>query len=515
MTRIVNRKGNNELEEILDEDDDENEGNRNYKKTQNVILHDASVDTSDLQISLTEENRLPSHFLIEKSDFKNLSLKTVNLSLIKSEEAFTLGPIEPSEIIDKDHESLRRVILKFMKTPTEKADAKLMPDKTMEFKKFYWIYPKFMTIFTNGFSAENPEKPYKTFDDVVTCYFNDLYQTPYLASQMQQILINSVYLYEKMEPSVHLFYSFLTNEYDLNEFRFLNILLEYSLNSTEPLISSLMAKEMLTPDDTHIFIKRNKAREIYTSLFPIGDVPKWLNDSINEPNIEYWGFVENCIKKFDDYRKHMWSVIKNGLLLSDCSDTNHITYKQFKNFFGISLPSLTLDEVKSIWNELTIRNKATGKRDDMLDFEALCYYITQKEEIFYEVMRRATPRNFAARYFDLNGSILEALSFIVKRLVYYIPTVNLQMKSNESMFKITCESIRECLFMCDIANAFAHYRMLLHLIDGIYVRDFGSLKLSSKSSDQEVKDFLQHFETRENAVGIFSLSQKKTKTKTT
>lgn len=513
MTRIVNRKGNNELEEILYEDDDQNDAES--RKPQNVILHDASVDTSDMQIQLTEEQPFPSHFLVECSTSKNISLNTVNLSLIKSEEAFSLGPIEPAEIVSKDHEPLRKVILQFMRSPIDKIDSKLMPDQTMEFKKFYWIYPKFISIFTNGLSMENPENPFKTFDDVVTSYFNSLYQTPYLAAQMQQVLVNSIYLYEKMEPSVHLFYTFLTNEHDMDEFRFLNILLEYSLNSTDPQLSSLMTKEMITPEDTRILIKRNKAREVFTALFPIGDVPVWLNDSMTEPNIEYWEFVENCIRKFDEYRRHMWAVIKNGLLLSDCSDTSHITYKHFKSFFGIALPSLSLDEVKSIWNDLTIKNKATEKRDDMLDFESLCYYITQKEELFFEVMKRITPKNFTARYFDLNGSILEALSFIVKRLVYYIPTVYSQIKSGKTLFTVTSESIRECLFMCDIGSAFAHYRMLLHLIDGVFVRDFSSLKLSNRSSEQEVKDFLKHFETREEAVGIFSTDRNKMKSKAT
>ncbi|KAK8858091.1 hypothetical protein M9Y10_013191 [Tritrichomonas musculus] len=517
MDKIVNRKGNEEFEEALYGDDsDDEENNSNTKKISNVILRDVSVDTSDMQIPLNEQLPFSNPFLFERPvASKNLSLKSLDLSLIKSEEAFSLAPLEPAEVVSKDHEPLRRVILSFMKSPLDKVDSKLMPDQTTEFKKFYWIYPKYMTIFTNGLNYENPERPFKTFDDVVTSYFRNMYQTSYLANQMQQVFINSIYIFEKIESSVHLFYSFLTNEYDLNEFRFLYILLEYSLNSTDPQISTLMNKEMLTPEDTQIHIKRSKAREIYTALFPIGDVPKWLNDSINEPNIEYWDFIENCIKKFDEYRNHMWSIIKNGLLLSDCSDTSHITYKQFKNFFGIALPSVSFDEVKSIWNELTTRNKANEKRDDMLEFEALCYYITQKEELFFEVVRRVTPRNFTARYFDLNGSILNALTFIVKRLVYYIPTVYGQMKSNLALFQITGEAIRECLFMCDIPRSFSHYRMLLHLIDGVYVRDLGSLKLSSRSSDQEVKEFLEHFETREKAVGIISLSRSSSKIKST
>ncbi|OHT11863.1 hypothetical protein TRFO_18548 [Tritrichomonas foetus] len=462
-----------------------------------VIYKDACTDTSGLYQD-------DDHF-----DHQRISLKQIdNMTLIESDELFDIEAIHKNTTL-REHAPLRKIIHSFMKSDCKEVDSRIIPDQVAELKKYVWVYPKLISIFLNGFRYEDPEKPFHTFDDIVVGYFNHMYQTSFLSSQMLQSLVNSVQIFEKSDSAVRLFDSFLKVTYDFNQYRFLSCVLEYSINSTEPNITSLIGRESLNPSDTHVIIKRNKAREIYQSIFPVDDVPKWISDSIIDPYIEYWEFLENCIKKFDDHRKHFWAVVKNGLLLSDCSDSSHITFKHIKNFFGIALPSVSHEEVKEIWNELIIRNKATERRGDMLDLEGLTYYLTQKEDLLFEIVQRKTASNFTAKYFEMNGSLLNAVSFIVKRIVYYIPIIEAKVRNKKELFLSTGASIRQCLFMCDVAGSFAHYRMLLHLIDDIHVRNCMNLKLTNNSTDDEVDEFLDHFETREKAVGIIPLTNQK------
>lgn len=476
--------------------------------------HQIQANSSVSSIKSELINRQNSVIFEKSPHHENNDNQSNDLMMMDSDDIYQLPDIQKEEKVEhnKGHSSLRQLIFTFMKSPCEYRPSKLHPDQNADLKKYFWVYPKCLMIFINGPKIENSNQIY-SFDDIIISYFNQSYQTEYLSSQMLQSMVNSVVVYEQIDPFIHLFHSFLINEHDLNEFRFVNVLLEYSISLTEPLISTLVENDSLLPKDTIVHIKKKRAREIFTILFPIGEIPNWLSESSAGTDIDYWEFIEQCLEEFDKYRKHFWMILKNGLLLCQCMDNDHITYANYKNLFGITLPNMSMSEIKHSWKELITKNQATGKRVDVLDFESLCYYITSKERIFFDVMNRVTLKNFSARYFELDAHLLTVIAFIIKRLVYYIPTVSQYLTSNLAMFNRTGEAIRESLFMCDISGAFAHYRMLLHLIDGVFVRDCANLVLSTNSTEDEVNKFLDHFKLREEVVGIITLSSNNQSTK--
>ena len=461
-----------------------------------VELKDASVDTHDIPQTKEEVKR---NFLVD--------WKSTDELLIKS-DVFNIKTVD-AEFRTSPHTSIRKIIHELMQSPSEYCQVRLIPDHEAELKKYHWVFSKIISIFLNGMRYEKPEKPFSSFDDVVSGYFGHMYQTSFLAQQMLQSLVNSVQVFEKSDPAVHLFHRFMSHDFDFNQFKFLSCILEYTINSTSPKVMSLIGQDALIPEDTNVIISLESACSIYDSLFPNEEKPQWLNPIKLSKTVEYWFFMENCINRFDECRKHIWSIIKNGFLLSDCTDINHITFRHYRNFFGLTLPTVTHEEIKQSWNELIVRNKATDKVGDMLDFDAISYYLTHKEKFFLEILKMKTSKTFHSRFYELNGSIINAIQFIVKRVVFYIPVIAENIQGRQKMFKNTGRSIREALFMCNIVQAFSHYRMFLHLVDGIHVRDISSLKLSNSSTEQDVKKFLHHFETREKAVGIYAIDPKK------
>jgi hypothetical protein len=199
--------------------------------------------------------------------------------------------------------------------------------------------------------------------------------------------------------------------------------------------------------------------------------------------------------------------VKAACFLGDCSDLSHITQRQFTNFIGLTLPMVTLAQNKQLWFELSTRNSANGRDSLSLELEDLTYMITQREQFFLAVMEVRLSPNFSSVFFDFNASVLKAIAFIINRLIYSIPVIDTESADANSRLKKLAKCLRECLFNCDIAGAFLHYREMLHVIDGVLLGDTRGIRLTHTSTLAEVTILFQHFLDREKAVGLVQVKK--------
>jgi hypothetical protein len=317
---------------------------------------------------------------------------------------------------------------------------------------------------------------------------------------MTQSIIQSAQILEAMDPIIELFNLFLHNEYDMAQFRFFTLAIDYSLGFVSPPVSDLMKEETLTPSDTNLTIPVPKAIAVYRSIFPFDSGQPAFDTG--QPTVGYWTLMHVCIKKFDASRHHLWNVVKAACFLGDCSDLSHVTQQQFTNFVGLTLPMVTLAQNKQLWFELSTRNSASGRDSLSLELQDVTYIITQREQFFLAVMEVKLAPNFSSVFFDFNSSLLKAIAFIINRLIYSIPVIETESADANSRLKKLAKFLRECLFNCDIAGAFLHYREMLHVIDGVLLGDSRAIRVNSTSTPAEVAILLQHFLDREKAVGL-------------
>jgi hypothetical protein len=460
-----------------------------------VELVDISVDTSDL-VAL----RMPV------SGSKSLmSIHRVTPREDHTPEAVQLPPEVEVEPPPPEHSTLRALCYRFMQIEVPPPNFVLSMDTKSEFKKFFWVYPKVLSLFIQGLKFEDPARPWQSFESVVIGYMSSLYQTNFLTQQMINSLIQSSQILEVADPALQFFNLFLRNEYDMAQFRLFSTLLEYSLGEATPSAADLMKDESLIPADAHLTIPRDSACEIYQTLYPFDPLP--LDLSQGDPSMEFWELMHICLRRFDSCRNHIRSVIKAAFCLSDCADINHITRSHFASFIGVTFPDLTPTDTKDLWHELSIRNTADGKQLGMLDYSAICALVTEREALFFGVMKVHLIKNFTALFFDFNALVLKGISFIVSRLVYSIPVIQEKLPGGNSVLMSSAVAIRECLFLCDIAGAFFQYRMMLHLIDEVFVKDSASIKLSNASTGPEIQILIHHILDREKAVGLIEIKK--------
>ena len=423
----------------------------------------------------------------------------LDLTASRSEDAFQLPPIQ-EQVISTEQAPLRHVIYELMQTPAEQADGHLEVDISAQVRRFNWVYPKVMAIYVGASQFQNKDN-FKLFEDVITAYMMEFYHTTHTVTQMAASLIQSAEILEKVDPAMSLFGMFFKGKYDIRQFFFFNALIEFAMPDITPSLATLMESETLTQNDTQLTIDLRRAKEIYFTIFPFEGAPSDLNNS--EGTTNFWEFVHICIQRFDTCRKHMWAIVKAGFCLSDCPDTSTILYSTFNLFCGVVFSDMSPSETKKHWKDLVMRRQANEQRGDVLDFESVTYFITEHEERFFEVMNTKLAKNFTRLYYDLSAPLLKCIAFIVKRLIYYVPELKRVVPDVERMLSKQASAIRKSLFMCNISEAFGHYQVLLHLIDGVVVRDFTRTRIAKDSSDLDVKNYLQHFLDKEKVVGIF------------
>lgn len=403
------------------------------------------------------------------------------------------------------HSALRHVIYSFMINEEKNIDLKGKIDNNAEMKKFYWMFPKIISIMISGIQFEDSSHPFNSFEDLLICFLTHHYQTNYLIQQIFSSLIMSAQLLDGVSPVIHLFNKFAKCEYDFFVFRFFHTVLEFSICYATPDISSLAANDAITPEDTIITISKEKARFVFHACFPFKDPPNALNDGLNSKEISYWSFIELLIEEFMSSRSHFWSVLKNALLLSDCSDNTNISFSQFASFMGIIFPGIKQNVIKTQWKALLIREAASNSsRTNVLEFSSLTFLCASKDETINNVMNIVTAKDFSHLYYDMSSPMLDILAFIVNRLTYYIPTISVQVPEIQSEFEFQSFKIRDALFKCNISSAVSHYRYLLHKLDYLTVRNLTLITINKSLQSKDAEELIEHMKLREKVTGISS-----------
>jgi hypothetical protein len=274
-------------------------------------------------------------------------------------------------------------------------------------------------------------------------------------------------------------------------------MIEFSIIYCKPDIADLVSNEFITPEEAVVTISSANAIEIHQSIFPFWQpCQEFTNGPLN-----YFTFLDILIQEFEKAKLHIRAFVKHGLLLSGCTDWTHITQKNFQHFVALSFSDVT--QTTSAWEDLKIQYDALGKpKGDTVDQDSLIYFCVSKDSLILEMMRTNTTKNFTGVFYDWNSSMLEVLAFIVKRLTIYIPYLKKIIINRRKDIEDMSNLIRSSLFMGNLTSAICFYRKLLHTIDLDTVNDFTTINISNKSSNEEIKDLINHLRTRETIVGI-------------
>lgn len=400
------------------------------------------------------------------------------------------------------HAPLRHTIFSFIDYIQEQELVERSYDEG-EFKKYYWIFPKICSIFINGISLEDPQKPFTKFDQVLQAYLSNLYKTPYLVDRMTKTLIRTAHFMEEANYLIVIFNKFATYEYDFPLFRFFSTMIEFSIIYSSPDIADLVANEQIEPEISKITISPEDAVTVHKAIFPFWEPCQEFTST--DERIDYWQFMDILIQEFIKVRLHVLAFIKHGLLLSGCQDFKHITFGNFQNFVAISFPEECTGTLKPEWKELQIRYKALGNQDaDTIDSQCIISFSVSKDPMIVSMMRTNTNKNFSSIFYDWNISMLKILSFIVKRLTIYVPTLKKLLPQNEELLNSAGGDIRGALFMGDLSSAVAYYRKMLHDVDTIFVYDFTNLSVTNNSSDKDIDELIKHLKLHEVVVGIIN-----------
>lgn len=462
------------------------------KQKEDIILTECGTDpiAQPENVTYTIPNAITSKFLTRSwTRFDN------------SSSEFTPG-IDVSD----PHVALRHLIFSFMITECEKKDMKLKIDQNIDLKKFYWIFPKVCSVFVSGLQFEDTRNPFTNFEDMVTEFISHHYKTSYLTQKIMVSFIYSAQLLEETNMAIKIFNCFFRSDYDFNQFRFFHTVLEYAVCYAEPELSSLVSNESLSQEDAIVYIPRDKAQYVFHAIFPANDYPVDFDDSRTTP-VLFFDFLNLCILEFDKARNHFRSVLKNALLLSECSDMTHIQLRTFYSFMGLVFPYIKYTEIKAIFTDLL--HQKTDYLSETIDFETIIRFAASRDNFIESVTLTTTVPNFSSIYFEYNASTLEVLDFIVKRLTYYLPSMASQLDHEQYDFQGICQQIRASLFVCDLSAAMSHYRLLLHKIDGIECNNFSTIRISNQLSAEGVANLLDHFQTREKVTGITAIPSAK------
>jgi len=440
---------------------------------------------------------------LERSDDSNkqLLIRSRSSRTFSSVNSMVNIPILKQSSSDGENSSIRQRTFGFMiKTSIQAPD--LLPDSNQgEYKKFFWVFPKICSIFLNGLSYEDSNNPFSSFDQVVHHFIMRHYQTSFLVSQIKSSLIQSAHILDNSDKAIHLFNMFIRNDYDFQEFRFFQTLLEFSVCYSSPDLSEIISTESLNPENTQLLFPIEKAQTIYKSLFPFWEICPEFNISHGK-SIDFWMFLDICIKEFCKCREHLWSIVKNTLYLSDCSDLSRIPQKSFCIFLGLLLPEISSSQSKQHWKALLTRMTAMGKKSkDIIDFESLLSFVLSKDSFIYPIMKKNTVKNFAQLYFEWNASVLEIVSFLVGRIITSIPNYIRAIPESSDVLLEYHNNIFNSLLVSDISLASFHYRDLLHNIDGFITEEFGNMRISNATPPDEIRDLLLSFQKIEEVVG--------------
>jgi hypothetical protein len=298
---------------------------------------------------------------------------------------------------------------------------------------------------------------------------------------------------------------FVTGEYTIPDFRFLNMLMSLIFEALYPPPDVLLNNVNLLDDNKGFLIHRGFFDKICRILLRIERFPKQnLENIVKNMNIspEYpdllpvWFFAREMVSLFADCHIRFHQQIRNIFHIIGGTDPDYMSRETFPDFVKIVNPELRDTKIRSMWQTMVLLD--TGKDQLSVPLEVFVKFCGDYPGMSRWIGELPYLETFQSVYGEMSDSIRMFFAFLLKRFTHYLPRFMGHLTSDVQVGLIPyLRKMRNGFLLCDISTCCMCYRYIMQYVDLKLSQQNPFQTITPRITIEEVSNMIAHMMMRE------------------
>jgi hypothetical protein len=379
-----------------------------------------------------------------------------------------------------------------------------------ELKPFTWVLRMIVMIVRNGFEVDSLTAARTDFMDLVTEILTRMGKNVTIVERIKANLVRSLIHWRPRSLAVQFFLMFMSGEYTVPDFRFVNMLFSLCFEALYPPVDVFLDDGTLVDDNNGFLIHRNFFDKVCQILLRIDEFPEQniqnilagLQSAPEYPDLlPFWLFAREMITLFKDRHVRFHKQIRNIFKLVGGSDADRIGRDNFPDFVKMVNPGIPDIKIRDMWQTMILLD--SGQDRPTIPFPIFVRFCGDYPGMSRWIGELTFLDTFDRAYKAMTEPMLTFFDFLRKRFTEFIPLFleKLGPDLKEAIFPYV-KRMRNGFLRCEISTCSTQYRYIMQYVDLKLTEQHPFEIITPGVTNEDVARMINHVMMRETLASL-------------
>jgi hypothetical protein len=335
-------------------------------------------------------------------------------------------------------------------------------------------------------------------------------KSPAIVDRIKASLLKSLIHWRPRSTTVAFFLMFLSGEYTIPDFRFINMVFSICFDLIYPSIDDFLDDPKLVDDSNGFLIHRVHFDKVCKILLRLDQFPSQNLQNIISvlPTVQewpdlfpFWLFAREMITLFKECHMKFHKQIRNIFKLVGGGDDDRIDYEIFPDFVRFLNPDLPESRIKDMWQTMILFDARAACPS--VPFPVFVKFCGEYPGMSRWIEELPFLDSFDRTYKSMTEPQLSFFGFLRKRLTTFLPQFVEGLKSDlAETVKAYVRRMRNGFLRCEIATCTMCYRYIMQYVDLKLTEQNPYQIITTGITNEDVSRMINHLMMRETLASL-------------
>jgi hypothetical protein len=378
-----------------------------------------------------------------------------------------------------------------------------------EIKSLSWTLRQIVMICRNSFEVDSLTVLRTDFMELLTEVLKKSGKNEAIVEKLKANLLRSLIHWRENSFGVQFFFMFVTGEYTIPDFRFVNMLFSLCFEALYPPLDRFLIQSNLTDDFGGFLIHRHFFDKISGILLRIHPFPcNHLELVLNElpPRqyadlIPFWLFAREMINLFKDIHIRFHKQIRNIFQLVGGTDHDNVDRQTFPDFVRIVKPDIRESKIRDMWQTMILFD--IGIDRPSIPIQVFVKFCGEYPGMSRSIEELPFLEDFNQTFQRMNGPMVTFFTFLRNRLTHFLPSFIIDCPADiHDAIMPYVRKMRNGFLLCDISTCNMCYRYIMQYLDLKLTQQNPFQIINTGITIEDVEKMISHTMMRETLASL-------------
>jgi uncharacterized coiled-coil DUF342 family protein len=379
-----------------------------------------------------------------------------------------------------------------------------------ELKGLTWTLRQIVMICRNSFEVDSLTVSRTDFMDLLTDVLMKTGKSVAIVDKIQANLLKSLLHWHGQSLAVQFFWMFVTGEYAIPDFRFVNMLFSLCFEALYPPIDVFLDRPDLENDNDGFLINRNFFNKICKVMLRLDRFPDANLEKIfaamktrNEYTdlVPVWLFAREMIELFRICHFRFHQQIRNVFRIVGSEDLEHVSRDSFPEFVKIVNPDVRDAKIRDMWQTMVMFDSWSDR--PTVPLKIFIKFCGEHPGMSRWIEELPFLETFDRVYQSFTPPMIRLLGFLRNQLLHYLPKLMEQLREDaREVLAPYLRRMRDGFLRCELSTCSMCYRYILQYIDLKMTEQNPFQVITNGVTNEDVAKMVNHVMMRETLASL-------------